>query len=167
MSMDPAVPSECDAEVSMSTVAEQVEVQAPVSAVFDCWSSFESFPMFMDGVDAVQRIDADRTRWVTSIAGVRRSFDAAVVDRVPNEYLAWETIDGDISHHGTVRFEQVSEETTKIEVRLEWEPFGVLENAGHSLGLDRRRVRGDLRRFKDLVETEPRRAAAIARAARE
>ena len=153
-------------EVSMGTVAEQVEVHAPVGAVFDCWSSFESFPTFMAGVDSVERIDADRTRWVASVAGVRRAFEAAVVDRVPNEYLEWETVGGDVQHHGTVRFEQVSPDVTKVEVSLVWEPFGVLEHTGRSLGLDRLRVRSDLHRFRDLLETEPLRAAAIAGTAR-
>ena len=149
----------------MSTVAEHVEVRAPVNAVFDTWSRFESFPMFMAGVDAVERVDAERTRWVVSIAGVRRAFEAALVDQVPNERLAWQTTDGDVSHHGTVRFEQTSPEATTIEVNLEWEPVGFLERTARSLGLDRRKVRADLRRFKELVETEPRRAAAIAGAA--
>jgi len=146
----------------MSTVVEQVEVQAPIGTVFDCWSRFESFPMFLAGVDAVERIDAARTRWVVAVGGVRREFEAALVGRIPNEYLAWETTEGEVQHHGTVRFERVSEDTTRIEVRLEWEPFGVLEHVGSALGLDRRQVRSDLRRFQELVETEPRRAAAIA-----
>jgi uncharacterized membrane protein len=149
----------------MSTVAEKIEVRAPIGTVFDCWCCFESFPMFMDGVDAVTWIDSDRTRWVVSIVGVRRSFEATLIGRIPNGYLEWETTDGEVQHHGTVRFEAVSDEATMVEVRLEWEPFGVLEHTGRRLGLDRRRVRGDLRRFQELVETEPRRAAAIAGAA--
>lgn len=150
----------------MGTVTEHVEVRAPVGAVFDCWSSSESFPTFMTGVDSVERIDAERTRWVVSVAGVRRAFEAAVIGRVPSERLVWETTAGDISHHGTVRFEQVSQDTTKVEVSLTWEPSSVLERVGRALGLGRRRVRTDLRQFKDLMETEPRRAAAIGGAAR-
>jgi len=42
----------------------------------------------------------------------------------------------------------------------------VLEHTGRSLGLDRLRVRSDLHRFRDLLETEPLRAAAIAGTAR-
>ena len=78
----------------MSTLTEQVEVRAPVDTVFDCWSRFESFPTFMAGVDSVERIDSARTRWTTSIGGVRRGFDAALVGLVRNRYLAWETPDG-------------------------------------------------------------------------
>lgn len=151
----------------MSTVVDQVEVQAPIGTVFDCWSRFESFPTFMGGVDAVERIDADRTRWVVAVGGVRRTFEAVLTGRTPNALLAWETVEGQVEHHGEVRFEPVADGTgsfdaTRIRVRLEWEPSGVLEDVGSALGLDRRQVRADLRRFKELVETEPRRAAAIA-----
>lgn len=145
----------------MSVVAEQVEVRAPVDTIFACWSRVESFPTFMAGVDAVQRIDSGRTRWVTSIAGVRRAFEAVLTSRIEDQYVAWETAGGDVSHHGAVRFEPVSDGATRVDVHLVWEPLGVLERAACSLGLDRRQVRADLRRFKELVETEPLRAAAI------
>jgi uncharacterized membrane protein len=150
----------------MSTVAEQVDVRAPVETVFDCWSCFEAFPTFLAGVDAVERIDPGRTHWVVSIGGVRRAFDAALVGWIPNEYLEWETTDGEVGHQGTVRFERLAADATRVAVRVEWEPFGVLEHACHSLGLDRRQLRSDLHRFKELVETEPLRAAAIREYAR-
>jgi uncharacterized membrane protein len=151
----------------MSTVVEQVEVQAAIGTVFDCWSRFESFPTFMGGVDAVERIDADRTRWVVAVGGVRRAFETVLTGRIPNALLSWETVEGEVQHQGEIRFEPVADgagasDTTHIEVRLEWEPFGVLEHTGRALGLDRRQIRADLHRFKELVETEPRRAAAIA-----
>src|SRR2546423_11391408 len=97
----------------MSTVAEQVDVRAPVETVFDCWSCFEAFPTFLAGVDAVERIDPGRTHWVVSIGGVRRAFDAALVGWIPNEYLQWETSDGEVGHQGTVRFERLAADAAR------------------------------------------------------
>ena len=37
-------------------------------------------------------------------------------------------------------------------VQLDFEPEGFRETAGSILGLDRRRIRGDLERFSELVE---------------
>ena len=37
-------------------------------------------------------------------------------------------------------------------VQIEHEPEGLVEKAGSALGFDDRRVKGDLQRFKDLVE---------------
>jgi hypothetical protein len=36
--------------------------------------------------------------------------------------------------------------------QLEWEPEGVKEQAGSALGSDDRSVKGDLERFKQLIE---------------
>jgi hypothetical protein len=38
---------------------------------------------------------------------------------------------------------------------MEYEPVGVLESVGDSLGVTGHRVRGDLERFKDFVERRP------------
>jgi hypothetical protein len=35
---------------------------------------------------------------------------------------------------------------------LDWEPQGVTEQIGATLGMDSRRVQGDLQRFKELIE---------------
>ena len=37
---------------------------------------------------------------------------------------------------------------------MEWEPDGIVETAGSALDLDNHRVKGDLDRFKTLVESE-------------
>ena len=37
-------------------------------------------------------------------------------------------------------------------VQMDWEPEGVTEKIGATLGMDNRRVQGDLKRFKELIE---------------
>ena len=37
-------------------------------------------------------------------------------------------------------------------VQMDWEPEGVTEKIGTALGMDDRRVQGDLKRFKELIE---------------
>jgi hypothetical protein len=41
---------------------------------------------------------------------------------------------------------------TRVTVQMEWEPEGVVEQAGSAFGSDARRVRGDLDRFKKMIE---------------
>jgi hypothetical protein len=38
-------------------------------------------------------------------------------------------------------------------VQIDWEPEGVKEKLGATLGMDNRRVQGDLQRFKELIES--------------
>jgi hypothetical protein len=38
-------------------------------------------------------------------------------------------------------------------VQMDWEPDGMLEAVGGAIGSDDRRVKGDLERFKELIES--------------
>jgi uncharacterized membrane protein len=44
----------------MSTFSKTIHVEAPLRAVYNQWTQFETFPLFMDGVERVVRVD-DRT----------------------------------------------------------------------------------------------------------
>ena len=43
--------------------------------------------------------------------------------------------------------------TTRIMLQMEWEPEGVTEKVGAATGADDRRVKGDLERFKEMIES--------------
>lgn len=55
----------------MQTVEHVIEVEAPVSKVYNQWTQFEEFPEFMEGVQEVRQLDDKRQRWVADIAGKR------------------------------------------------------------------------------------------------
>ena len=50
-------------------------------------------------------------------------------------------------------FHQLDEGSTRVAVQMDWEPEGLVENAGAFVGSDSRRVKGDLKRFKELIES--------------
>ena len=50
-------------------------------------------------------------------------------------------------------FHQIDDNTTRIAVQMDWDPDGVIEAAGAAVGADSRRVKGDLKRFKELIES--------------
>jgi len=39
-----------------------------------------------------------------------------------------------------------------VMVQMDWEPEGVKESVGSAVGMDSHRVKGDLKRFKELIE---------------
>ena len=41
----------------MSTTTQTVEVDRPITVVYNQWTQFEEFPHFMDGVESVQQLD--------------------------------------------------------------------------------------------------------------
>ncbi|MFD4956589.1 SRPBCC family protein [Streptomyces sp. NPDC058451] len=136
----------------MSTVKETVEVDVPVHAAYNQWTQFEEFPRFMEGVEEVRQLDDSHNRWTTRIGGVRREFDTEIVDQLPDERITWRSTTGDTRQKGSVRFERVDDAHTRVELVMEVEPSGTVETAGDMLGVVDRRVKGDMKRFKQYIE---------------
>ncbi|MEU6486568.1 SRPBCC family protein [Streptomyces sp. NPDC046887] len=138
----------------MSTVKETIEVDVPVHTAYNQWTMFEEFPRFMEGVDEIRQIDDRHNHWKTSMGGVHREFDTEIVDQLPDERIAWRTIGGDTRQKGTVSFRKVDERHTRVELVMDVEPSGMAEKAADATGILGRRVKGDMRRFKDYIETQ-------------
>ncbi|MFI8824659.1 SRPBCC family protein [Streptomyces sp. NPDC053431] len=137
----------------MNTVHETIKVAAPLRAVYGQWTRFEDFPRFMDGVDEVRQLDERRCHWRTHVGGVSREFDTEIVDQLPDERISWRTVSGDVRQKGVVTFHRLDARHTSVRLAMDVEPQGIVEKTGAALGLLENRVRGDLRRFKRLVET--------------
>ena len=59
----------------------------------------------------------------------------------------------DFSGHYPNHFE-IDDDVTRLMVQLDYVPEGVIEKLGVALGAADRRVKGDLERFKQLVEAD-------------
>ncbi|WP_395292364.1 SRPBCC family protein [Kitasatospora hibisci] len=136
----------------MSTVEESIDVEVPVRVVYDQWATFEDFPQFMEGVEEVRQLDERHAHWRTKIAGLAREFDTEIVERVPEERVAWRTTGESVKHTGTVDFEPLGTARTRVTMTMAFQPTGFAEKAADKLGVLDRQVRGDLRRFKRFVE---------------
>jgi uncharacterized membrane protein len=137
--------------LKLSTIEKTVDVGVPVRTAYNQWTQFESFPKFMEGVESVQQLDDKRLHWKADIAGVEREWDAEIVDQTPDERVTWRATSG-AKNDGTVSFSSEGPETTKVTLRLEYEPEGAAEKAGDMLNIVESRVKGDLERFKTFIE---------------
>jgi len=105
----------------------------------------------MEGVDSVRQVDDTHLHWVASFGGKTHEWDAEVTEQLPDERVAWKSTDGK-TNAGVVTFHRLDENRTKIMVQIDWEPVGMVEALGGAVGADERRVKGDLARFKKLIE---------------
>jgi uncharacterized membrane protein len=135
----------------LSAIEQSRELDVPVRTAYDQWTQFEEFPQFMDGVQEVRQLDDTRLHWVADVGGRRQEWDAKIVDQVPDERISWQAVDGK-RNAGEVRFEPLGPNRSKVHVRMEYEPEGLMETVGGALGVPQRRVKGDLDRFRDLIE---------------
>jgi uncharacterized membrane protein len=136
----------------VTTVTESIEVDVPLRTAYNQWTQFEEFPQFMEGVKSVTQVDDTTLRWVAEVGGEQQEWQAEIVDQEPDTRIAWEAVGGN-GPNGVVNFEAIDEGTTGIVVTFEWEPEGAKESIGAFLGLDSRRVKKELERFKELIET--------------
>jgi uncharacterized membrane protein len=139
----------------MPHIEKTTRVEVPVAVAYNQWAQFEKFPLFMEGVKEVRRIDERTLAWRAEIAGKEVEWNAAIVQDEPYERIAWRSTDG-ARNAGSVTFEPAGTSQTRVTLRLEYEPETVTEKTGSALGIVSARVEGDLRRFKSFVErSEP------------
>ena len=137
----------------MSTkVEKQILVNVPVSTVYNQWTQFEDFPQFMEGVERVTQIDDTHLHWVAEIAGAHREWSAEIFCQQPDQRVAWRSTTG-VANAGEVTFEPLGADTTRVILRLDYEPDGAVEKAGEVLGLVGNQAETDLVRFKEFIES--------------
>jgi uncharacterized membrane protein len=136
----------------METIEHAIELEVPVHTAYNQWTQFEKFPEFMEAVEEVRQVDDRRLHWVASVAGRRHEWDAEIFDQVPDQKISWRSVSG-FRNQGTVLFDKTTESTTRVTVRIAYEPEGLIEKAGDALGMASARVKGDLKRFKEYVES--------------
>jgi uncharacterized membrane protein len=135
----------------MSTIEQSIEVEAPLDRVYNQWTQFEEFPQFMDGVEQIRQLDDTHLHWVAEFGGSRHEWDAEITEQKPDERVAWRNTDGK-DNAGVVTFHRLGDDHTRVMVQMDFVPEGIKEKLGSALGAPDRRIKGDLERFKELVE---------------
>ena len=139
----------------MPRFEDTIEVDVPVSTAYAQWTQFETFPKFMEGVESVVQDDAKTLRWTADVAGQRKEWTAEITDQTPDRRIAWKSTSG-ADNAGAVMFDPAPEGKTRITLKMDADPEGVVETVGANLGFLERRVKGDLGRFKDFIESRQR-----------
>jgi uncharacterized membrane protein len=124
--------------------------------LYGYWRQFENLPKFMENLVSV-KTEGDRSHWVVKAIGNSEiSWDAEIVNDIPNELIAWRTVENsDVDHAGSVRFEG-TERGTRVKVTMEYRPpagkvgIGLAKLFGQE---PRQMIESDLRRFKQLMES--------------
>jgi len=135
----------------MGQIEQSIDVEVPVRTAYNQWTQFEEFPKFMEGVEFVRQVDDRTLRWRAEIGGKTLEWDAEIVDQIPDKRIAWRSTSGS-RNAGVVTFHRLSDSRTRIMLQLDYEPEGVVEQAGDLLGIVRMRTARDIERFKEFIE---------------
>jgi uncharacterized membrane protein len=142
-----------------SSIEESIEVNVPVKTAYNQWTQFEEFPQFMHSVKEVKQIDDTHLHWRANVAGQDKEWDVEITEQIPDDRIAWRSTGG-VRNGGVVSFHRISDNVTRIMLQMDYEPEGTLENIGDAIGAVRMEARGNLQRFKELLELRGRETGA-------
>lgn len=136
---------------SSSSVQESIELNVPLSTAYNQWTQFEEFPKFMDSVQEVKQIDDTHLHWRAVVAGKPKEWDAEITEQIPDRRIAWRSTDG-VQNAGAVTFQRVGVNRTRVNLQMDYDPETVSEKIGDAVGAVKLTAKGNLKRFKELVE---------------
>jgi uncharacterized membrane protein len=135
----------------MEHVEKTVEVNRPVSTVYNQWTQFEDFPYFMEGVKEVRQLDDTHIHWRAEVWGKEKEWDAEITEQEPDTRISWKSISG-APNAGTVRFEEIAADRTRVRLLMAYDPQDVVEKVGDALGIFSARVEHTVEDFKKFIE---------------
>ncbi|WP_314175319.1 SRPBCC family protein [Streptomyces winkii] len=139
-------------EKKVTNIVEAIDVGLPLRRVYDHWTEFEEFTGFMKGVVEASRSEDDEVTsdWTLKVGPSKRSWQATVLEQVPDERIVWET-KGETKTHGAISFHELAPSLTRIVVVVEYTPGGFLEKTANLWRAQGRRLRLDLKHFLRYV----------------
>ena len=137
----------------MERIEKTIEVDRPLRTVYNQWTQFEEFPRFMHGVKEVKQLDDTHVHWRAELYGKDKEWDAEITEQRPDEKIGWKSVSGDAPNAGTVRFEPLGPNRTRVRLIMAYDPQGFVEEAGDALGLLRASVQSSVTNFKKYIES--------------
>jgi len=138
-------------------LSASITVNKPIAEVYAFWKNPANYPQFISSLESVQVTGEGRSHWkVKAPIGLTVEWDAKVVNDVPNELIAWESLDGDVHNTGTVRFRPAAgNRGTEIQLETQVKPKAGPVGAKIARlfeAVPKTQMMNDLRRFKQLIE---------------
>lgn len=138
-------------------VIKTITVHRPPSEVYAFWRDLEQLPRFMEHLESVRDLGGGLSHWVAKTpVGGSVEWDATILEDRPAELISWRSVEGSkVPNRGVVRFSPTLDGMgTEVRVEMQYDVPG-----GRKLGAAFARlsagpqIEGDLRRFKQVMET--------------
>ncbi|MFD0487956.1 SRPBCC family protein [Saccharopolyspora spinosporotrichia] len=91
--------------------------------------------------------------WSAKIFLSRRSWEATIVEQVPDDHITWKIARAGTRVDGTVTFQEQAPGMTRVQLVLAYRPRGFLERTANLWRAQGRRVRSDFRHVKRHMMT--------------
>ncbi|HZR53856.1 MAG TPA: SRPBCC family protein [Streptosporangiaceae bacterium] len=144
-------------KLKLTNIVESIDVGVPVTLAYNQWTQYNDFPKFMKKVESADKDKSDeeqKVNWKAQVFWSHRTWEAKVVEQVPDERIVWRS-KGEKGHvDGAVTFHELGPNLTRILLVLEYHPQGLFERTGNLWRAQGRRARLELKHFQRHIMTQ-------------
>jgi Polyketide cyclase / dehydrase and lipid transport len=135
-------------KLKMTNIIESIDVGLPVRTTYDTWTQFADFPSFMKKVESVNQESDEKTSWKAKVFWSRRTWQATIIEQVPDSHIVWRSTGPKGHVDGAVGFTDLGPNLTRVLLVLEYWPKGLFERTGNLWRAQGRRARLEFKHFR-------------------
>ena len=132
----------------MTTIIEELDIGLPLRTTYDLWTQFADFPSFMKKVETVEQESDEKTNWTAKVFWSRRTWEATIVEQVPDSHIVWRSTGAKGHVDGAVSFTELGPNLTRVLLVMEYWPKGLFEHTGNLWRAQGRRARLEFKHFR-------------------
>jgi hypothetical protein len=135
-------------QLKMTNIIESLDVGLPLRTTYDTWTQFADFPSFMKKVETVDQESDEKTNWTAKVFWSRRTWEATIIEQVPDAHIVWRSTGAKGHVDGAVSFTELGPNLTRVLLVLEYWPQGFFERTGNLWRAQGRRARLEFKHFR-------------------
>jgi uncharacterized membrane protein len=134
--------------LKVTMISEDMDIGLPLRTTYNLWTQFADFPSFMKKVESVEQESDEKTNWKAQVFWSHRTWEATIVEQVPDSHIVWGS-KGPKGHvDGAVSFTGLGPNLTRVMMVLEYHPQGLFERTGNLWRAQGRRARLEFQHFR-------------------
>jgi hypothetical protein len=141
-------------KLKMTNIVESLDIGLPLRTTYNLWTQFEDFPSFMKKVETVEQASDEKTNWTAKVFVSRRTWQATIVEQVPDSHIVWRSTGAKGHVDGGVSFTELGPNLTRVLLVMEYWPKGLFERTGNLWRAQGRRTRLEFKHFRRHAMTE-------------
>jgi len=135
-------------KLKVTVISENQDVGLPLRTTYDLWTQFADFPTFMKKVESVEQASDEKTNWKAQVFWSHRTWEATIVEQVPDSHIVWRSKGAKGHVDGAVTFTGLGPNLTRVMLVLEYYPQGLFERTGNLWRAQGRRARLEFQHFR-------------------
>jgi hypothetical protein len=135
-------------KLKVTNIVEETDIGLPLRVTYNLWTQFEDFPGFMKKVKSVEQSSEEKVNWKAQVFWSHRSWEATIVEQVPDSHIVWRSKGAKGHVNGAVTFTELGRNLTRVLLILEYYPQGLFERTGNVWRAQGRRARLEFKHFR-------------------